>query len=187
MQRKAVFLMIDGLGSLPAKGRKTELELAKTPNLDALARNGVCGLMHPIGVGIIPGSDTSQLNILGYPPEKFYPGRGPLEALGAGMHLEEGNVAFRANFATVDDRFVVVDRRAGRIATQDASGLAKSIASISIDGFEFAFKSTVEHRGVVVVRGKGTTGDVGDTDPHATGVPVRQPNITAQNAALVRA
>lgn len=185
-KRKVIFLLIDGMGSLPVKNGKTEWELTPTPHLDKLMQNGVYGLMHPIGIGITPGSDTSQLNILGYPPEKYYPGRGPLEALGIGIQLEDGDVAFRANFATVGKGLVVKDRRAGRIRTEDAHALARGISYMKIDGFEFFFRASVEHRGAVVVRRKGGIPkniSIGDTDPHKEGVPV----MLKKDNALARA
>lgn len=185
--RKILFIMLDGIGGLPVKNGKTEWEITATPNLDKLARKGVYGLMYPIHMGVIPGSDTSQLNILGYPPYKFYPGRGPLEALGAEIEIQNNDIAFRANFATVDKKFNVIDRRAGRIGTREASKLAKCIEKIKIDGIEFIFKNTVEHRGAVIARGKGLSAEIEDTDPHATGVPIVQPRITTKNAKLVRA
>ncbi len=188
MERRGIlFIMIDGMGSLPVRDGKTEWEITKTPNLDALAKRGVYGLMNPIGPGITPGSDTSHLNIFGYDPHIYYPGRGPLEALGAGIKLMEGDVAFRANLATVNRNMVVVDRRAGRIESADAARIAKSIERIEIDGLEFTFTHTVEHRGVVVVRGKGITASVGDTDPHEEGREVVQPEITAENERMARA
>ncbi len=178
--------MIDGLGGLPNETGKTELEVANTPNLDQLMKKGVYGLMNSIKRGVIPGSDTSQLNILGYDPYEYYPGRGPLEALGAGMELKHGDIAFRANFGTVNERFEVIDRRAGRIDTETAHEIAKSIERIEIDGFEFIFKPTVQHRGVVIVRGDKTA-VIGDTDPHKLGVPVLQPRITEENKEMVKA
>ncbi|MCX8200056.1 MAG: 2,3-bisphosphoglycerate-independent phosphoglycerate mutase [Candidatus Micrarchaeota archaeon] len=185
-RRKVIFLLIDGMGSLPVKDGKTEWELTPTPNLDKLMQKGVYGLMHPIRIGVIPGSDTSQLNMLGYPPEKFYPGRGPLEALGIGMELKQGDIAFRANFATVDNNLVVKDRRAGRIETQDAHALAREISYMKIDGLEFIFKASVEHRGSVIVRGNvrglGSEG-ICDTDPHREGARV----VLREDNALARA
>ncbi len=190
VKRKVILLLIDGMGSLPVKDGKTEWELTRTPNLDRLMQKGVYGLMHPIGVGITPGSDTSQLNILGYPPEKYYPGRGPLEALGIGMELKEGDVAFRANFATVDRNMVVKDRRAGRISTPEAHGLAHEISDIRIDGFEFIFRASVEHRGAVIVRGKGLGSNadgIGDTDPHKAGEKVIALDEKGKSARIAKA
>ncbi len=186
-RRKILFIMLDGIGGLPVNDGKTEWEITPTPNLDSLARKGAYGLMHPIKMGVIPGSDTSQLNILGYPPKTYYPGRGPLEALGIGMEVSENDVAFRANFATVDNSFNVIDRRAGRIDTNAASELAKAISNIEIDGMQFIFKNSVEHRGALIVRGNGLSANVEDTDPHATGVQVAQPSINKENAKIVRA
>lgn len=163
-----VLLIIDGLGDLPTVGGKTPLQAARKPNLDALARNGITGMLAPLGIGLVPGSDTSHLQLFGYPPEKYYCGRGPLEALGIGLRLRDGDVAFRANFATLKGT-EIIDRRAGRIPTKSATMLAKAITSITIDGVEFIFKNSVEHRGVVVARGRGISPAVSDTDPHSKG------------------
>ena len=163
---------MDGLGGLPVKG-KTALESAKTPNMDKLVNEGMCGLMSTLGRGIIPGSDTAHLQLFGYDPKIYYHGRGPFEALGAGMKLKHGDIAFRANFGTVK-RGIILDRRAGRIQTNVAKQLEK-YCSLNIKGVKFIFKSTVEHRGVLIIRGyKGKiTQDILDsltTDPHKTSV-----------------
>lgn len=161
--RKAIVLIIDGLGDLPTP--KTALQAAKTPNLDKLAKSGITGLLSPVGRGVVPGSDTSHLRIFGYEPKICYPGRGPLEALGVGLDLKEGDIAFRANFATIKND-VIVDRRAGRIDTRTATSLAK-LVSMMIEDVEVVFKNSVEHRGALVLRGPGLSHCVGDTDPHA--------------------
>lgn len=163
--KKAILVILDGLGDLPTP--KTPLQAAKKPNLDRLAKNGITGLLSPLGRGIVPGSDTSHLQILGYDPNVFYCGRGPLEALGLGMKLEEGDVAFRTNFATVE-KGMVVDRRAGRIDTKEARKLEKYL-STKIEDVEVVFRHSVQHRGAVILRGKGLSPNVFDTDPHESG------------------
>ncbi|MCL5680961.1 MAG: phosphoglycerate mutase, partial [Candidatus Thermoplasmatota archaeon] len=114
---KILLIIADGLGDRPSDqlGGRTPLEASNKPNIDYLAKNGMVGLIDPIAPGIIPGSDTSHLSYLGYDPNRYYTGRGPFEALGTGLSLEAGDIAFRANFATVDGRGMIVDRRAGRI------------------------------------------------------------------------
>src|SRR6266498_1892810 len=115
---KIVLLVADGLGGLPLEpGGKTELETARTPNLDALTREGVCGLSVPVLPGITPGSGPGHLGLFGYDPLAFQVGRGVIEALGLGLELKAGDVAARANFCTLDGKGVVTDRRAGRIDT----------------------------------------------------------------------
>lgn len=163
--KKAILLIIDGLGDLPTP--KTPLQAAKTPNLDKLAKKGITGMMTPLKRYIVPGSDTSHLQLLGYDPAFFYSGRGPLEALGLGIKLNEGDVAFRTNFATVKDG-EIVDRRAGRIDTETATRLSANL-SMRINNVDFIFKNSVEHRGVLVLRGDGISSLVGDTDPHSLG------------------
>ncbi|NYZ74363.1 2,3-bisphosphoglycerate-independent phosphoglycerate mutase [Candidatus Micrarchaeota archaeon] len=163
--KKAILLVIDGLGDLPTP--KTPLQAAKKPNLDKLAKDGITGMLAPVGRFIVPGSDTSHLQMLGYDPEIYYCGRGPLEALGVGVALEEGDVAFRANLATVKNG-KVIDRRAGRIDTATAATLAKYVPK-EIDGVQIIFKTSVEHRGALVLRGPGLSCCVSDTDPHSPG------------------
>jgi len=160
--KKAILLVIDGLGDLPTP--KTPLQAAKTPNLDALAKKGISGMLSPVKRFLIPGSDVSHLNMLGYDPAFFYHGRGPLEALGLGIKLQEGDIAFRANFATLQNE-KVLDRRAGRIDTKTASALSKHL-SMQIEDIQAIFKNSVEHRGALVLRGKGLSGSISATDAH---------------------
>ncbi|MGV8176949.1 MAG: 2,3-bisphosphoglycerate-independent phosphoglycerate mutase [Candidatus Bilamarchaeaceae archaeon] len=166
MPDKIVLFIMDGLGDLPSP--KTALQKARKPNLDRLAREGISGMMSTLWRGIVPGSDTSHMNLFGYPPERYYCGRGPLEALGAGMELRKGDIAFRANFATVDEKWNIIDRRAGRIPTEKGRVLAKGLDT-TIDGVHFKFIPTVEHRGVLVMRGHGLGAGLDGTDPHGPG------------------
>ncbi|KJE48696.1 MULTISPECIES: 2,3-bisphosphoglycerate-independent phosphoglycerate mutase [Acidiplasma] len=163
--KKILLIILDGLGDRPnrALGNKTALQAAFKPNLDYLADNGVTGLMSPVGFGIRSGSDTSHLSILGYNPREYYTGRGPFEALGLGIDLQPGDVAFRANFASVENGRVT-DRRAGRI--KDTTELSRSLET-EIDGVKFIIKSGVEHRAALVIRGPNLSDRVSETDPHA--------------------
>ncbi len=113
IHRKIILILADGLGDRPSRtlGGQTPLQAALTPNLDALSRSSSLGLLYPVAPGVTPGSDTAHLSIFGYDPYIYYKGRGPFEALGAGIDLLPGDVAFRGNFATVDERMVVVDRK----------------------------------------------------------------------------
>ncbi len=160
--KKTVLFIIDGLGDLPSP--KTPLQSAKTPNMDRLAKKGITGMLSPLGRGIIPGSDTAHLELLGYDPTIYYCGRGPLEAIGIGMELEEGDIAFRANLATEKDSFIL-DRRAGRIDTDSASELTKDM-SFDIGDVKAILKNSVEHRAALVLRGPGLSPMVRNTDSH---------------------
>jgi 2,3-bisphosphoglycerate-independent phosphoglycerate mutase len=168
---KIVMYVADGLGGLPQQpGGLTELETAHTPNLDALAQRGICGSSIPVAPGISPGSGPGHLALFGYDPLQYLIGRGALEATGIGFMLEEGDVAIRANFCTLDERGNIVDRRAGRIATEESAPLVRKLRQVSIPEVEVFVEPVKEHRFVIVFRGRGLGGHVHDTDPQRTGV-----------------
>jgi 2,3-bisphosphoglycerate-independent phosphoglycerate mutase len=171
---KAILFIADGMADRPLKelGWKTPLESARKPVLNRIAKTGICGILDPIAPGMPPGSDTSTLAMLGYDPLKVYSGRGALEAIGSGVEVLPGDIAFRSNFATVDENLVVLDRRAGRIANEDASKLAESLQKVKLKkskNVEFLFKNTVQHRGALVLHGSKLSTAIGDSDPEETG------------------
>jgi len=169
---KIVMYVGDGLGGLPQQpGGRTELETANTPNLDALAKAGVLGSSIPVCPGISPGSGPGHLGLFGYDPLQYMIGRGALEATGIGFALQEGDVAIRANFCTLDSQGNISDRRAGRIPTEESAPLAVRLRNVTIPGIEIFVEPVKEHRFVVVLRGQGLHGNVQDTDPQITGVP----------------
>ncbi|MEM9658508.1 MAG: phosphoglycerate mutase, partial [Planctomycetota bacterium] len=173
---KIVMYVADGLGGLPqSPGGLTELETAETPHLDRLAREGVCGGSIPVAPGISPGSGPGHLGLFGYDPVSYLIGRGALEATGIGFELQQGDVAIRANFCTLDDAGNISDRRAGRIPTEESAPLAVKLREVSIPGVEVFVEPVKEHRFVIVLRGAGLVGNVEDTDPQATGVPPLDP------------
>jgi 2,3-bisphosphoglycerate-independent phosphoglycerate mutase len=171
---KIVMLVADGLGGLPmTPGGLTELETAKKPNLDALAKIGVQGASIPVCPGITPGSGPGHLGLFGYDPVKYVIGRGALEATGIGFHMLPGDVAARGNFCTLDAAGKISDRRAGRIPTEESAPLAIRLREAKVPGYDVFVEPVKEHRFVVVFRGPGLKGDVKDTDPQAVGVPPR--------------
>ena len=179
---KVVLMILDGLGGLPAEpGGKTELETATTPNLDSLARGGICGLHQPIGAGITPGSGPAHLSVFGYDPIKHQVGRGVLAALGINFALTDGDVAARGNFCTVDADGVITDRRAGRIPTEKNKELCEILRRVEVPGVEVFVETVKEHRLLLVLRGEGLNGAVNDTDPQAVGKKPLDP--TASNPA----
>lgn len=166
---KVLMIVCDGLGDRPVKvlGGRTPLQAAKKENLNWFAAQGICGLMDPIGPGIRPGSDTSHLALFGYDPYKIYTGRGPFEAAGVGLDVRAGDVAFRCNFATVDEEMRVVDRRAGRIE-KGTHELVSAINGIRIEDTSVFLREGTAHRAALVLRGPGLSFHVTDVDPHKT-------------------
>jgi 2,3-bisphosphoglycerate-independent phosphoglycerate mutase len=169
MKNKILLTIADGLGDRPCTdlGGKTPLEYATKPHLNYLAKNGTSGIMDVYQCGVPVGTDLGHMLLFGYNFED-YPGRGPIEAFGEGVELEGGDVAFRANFATVDDRLTVLDRRAGRIRNRTKE-LAAALNGITIDNVKIIFKEATEHRAVLVLRGKGLSAAVSDSDPKVEG------------------
>jgi len=171
---KTILVVGDGMADRPLRelGGRTPLEAARTPNLDTVAGGGVCGIMDIISPGRPPGSDVANLALLGYDPIECYRGRGALEAMGGGLEVKPGDVAFRGNFAYVDDDGVVVDRRAGRV---DGSVFSEYLSDIHLDEYpdvEVIARPTLAHRLAVILRGEGLSWRVSDIDPHETKVQV---------------
>ena len=169
---KIVLLVLDGLGGLPLKpGGPTELEAARTPNLDRLAAEGTLGQTIPIRHGITPGSGPAHLGLFGYDPLEYVVGRGVLEGVGVGIVVKKGEVAARGNFCTVDADGKITDRRAGRIASNEAIPLVARLAQVKVPGVEVEVRHVQEYRFAVVMRGAELEPDIADTDPQRTGVP----------------
>lgn len=161
-----IFVIMDGVADRPCKvlNDKTPLEYARTKNLDYLTENGKLGYIHTIKEKIAPESDTAVLALLGYDPFKYYTGRGPIEAIGAGIDIKDGDLCLRTNFATLIEK-KLVDRRAGRtLTTKEADELAWTINHQINIGQHFIFKNTIQHRGVLVIRGD-MSDNITNTDP----------------------
>ena len=169
---RIVLVVMDGLGGYADASRGTELEEATTPNLDALAAEGAVGLVEPVGPGVTPGSGPGHLALFGYDPLEYELGRGALSAAGLEVELKPGDVAARGNLATLDAAGNVVDRRAGRIADDEAAEVVGALAAgVHLHGATVSFHPEAQHRVLVVLRGQGLDPRVSDTDPQSTGVP----------------
>jgi 2,3-bisphosphoglycerate-independent phosphoglycerate mutase len=171
-QTKIVLLVLDGLGGLSrvADG-KTELEAARTPNMDGLAAQGNLGLADPVAPGITPGSGPGHLGLFGYDPLQYRIGRGVLEAVGIDLEMTARDLAARGNFCTVDTAGLITDRRAGRIPTEACARLTPLLEKIEIPGVQLIVRPVREHRFVVLFRGDGLEEGLSETDPQETGKP----------------
>lgn len=180
---KIVMIIMDGLGGLPREiGGKTELETAKTPNLDALAEQSALGLSSPAGPGITVGSGPGHLAIFGYDPIENEIGRGALEALGVDFDLDPTDVAARGNFCSIDSNGLVSDRRAGRIPTEKCMELADKLRQIKLNGAEFFIEPVKEHRFAFILRGVDLGDKLSDTDPLKVGVPPLEVKAISQGS-----
>lgn len=184
---KIVLLVMDGLGGLPMEiGGLTELETAKTPNMDQLAKEGILGQTVPISYGITPGSGPAHLSLFGYDPVQHEVGRGVLEAIGVGMYVNKGDVAARGNFCTVDSNGIILDRRAGRIPSEEAVVIVEKLKAITLPGVKIEVNHVKEYRFAVVIRGEGLDPNIEETDPQKVGVaplPAKAKTKAAEKAA----
>jgi 2,3-bisphosphoglycerate-independent phosphoglycerate mutase len=171
-EAKMIFLVMDGLGGMEVADKGgSELQVARTPNLDAMAAGGVCGLFDPVAPGITPGSGPGHFAIFGYHPMVNNIGRGILSACGIDFPLTPRDVAARVNFCTIDSQGRIVDRRAGRIDSDTNRRLAERLrAEIKLpDGVEFFFETEADYRAVLVLRGDDLSDQLADTDPQREG------------------
>jgi len=186
---KIIMIVLDGVGGLPVHG-KTELETAGTPNLDTLARESACGLHIPVAPGITPGSGPGHLGLFGYDPVECQIGRGILEALGLGLDVRKTDVAARCNYAAIKDG-IIIDRRAGRIATEQSRKLTEKLQKglARIDEAELIFAPGMEHRFAVLLRFpeplESDATMIPDTDPQKEGLAPLYPTPLSKNAERV--
>lgn len=187
---KIVLCVVDGLGGMPHPDTgRSELEAANIPHLDRLAKQSLCGLTIPVGYGVTPGSGPGHLALFGFDPLVYTVGRGVLEALGVDFDLQPDDVAARGNFCTLDAEGRIVDRRAGRLPTEESARRCAALREIRLPGVELFVEPVREHRFLLVLRGEGLGDDIPDTDPQREGVPPllaqgRDP-ATERTAALV--
>jgi 2,3-bisphosphoglycerate-independent phosphoglycerate mutase len=169
---KIVFLVMDGLGDIPHPkyDYMTPLEKSNHPNLDKIAEDGVCGFTIPILPGITPGSGPAHLSLFGYDPLQIEIGRGLLDTLGIDFDFSSLDMASRGNFATADSNGVIIDRRAGRISTDECIRLCEMLSKIKINGVEIFVKPVKEHRFSVIFRGQNLNDKLTDSDPQKEGL-----------------
>lgn len=186
-QSKVVLCVLDGLGGLPGPRGRTELDEADTRHLDRLVVGGALGLTIPVGHGITPGSGPGHMALFGLDPLRYDIGRGVLEATGIGFELGPDDLAARGNLCTVDGEGKIVDRRAGRVATEITAEVAAELSRIEIPGVEVIVREVREHRFVLVLRGEGLSDALTETDPQVEGVPPLEVEATDPDAGSTAA
>ncbi|MDH3556212.1 MAG: phosphoglycerate mutase, partial [Deltaproteobacteria bacterium] len=157
---KVVLVVMDGVGGLAGPEGKTSLEAAHTPNLDALARSGVCGFHDPLAPGITPGSGPAHIGLFGYDPFQYMIGRGVLDTAGTPFVFEAGDMASRLNFATMAADGTILDRRAGRIPDEEGKRVTDLLAENikEIEGVQVLLQHVKEYRAAAIFRGKQLDG-----------------------------
>ncbi|MDH5816590.1 MAG: 2,3-bisphosphoglycerate-independent phosphoglycerate mutase [Candidatus Nezhaarchaeota archaeon] len=162
---KAIIIIGDGMADRPLEELNfmTPLEATKVNNMNWLASNGISGLL----CSTVPESDVANLAVFGYDPSSVYTGRGGFEAVGAGVQLSDEDLAFRCDFATINEDFVVIDERAGRVR-EEAAELAEFLQDMRLKSFpdvELLFKQSLGFKGVLILRGEGLSANVHTSPP----------------------
>ncbi len=151
---KYVIILGDGMADRPIEslGGKTPLEYASTPTIDLLSERAEIGLLHTIPDGMKPGSDTANLSVLGYAPDKYYSGRSPLEALSIGVPMKDTDIAIRTNIVTITEdpalpfeEQTIVDHSSGEISTEDCTVLLDAVRK-EIENEVFRFYAGTSYR-----------------------------------------
>lgn len=191
---KILMIVLDGLGDVPSLNGKTPLEAAKTPNLDKLTKESALGMHIPVLPGITPGSGPAHLALFGYDPLKYEIGRGILEALGVGLDITENDICIRANYAKVEERdgkLIVIDRRAGRLSTEENKILTEKITQNinEINGVKIFMKPGMEYRSAIVLRFPHKVNEemckILETDPQKEGKEVISPESMNESSKIV--
>lgn len=156
---KYIVFLGDGMADMPNEslGYKTPLEVAKKPNIDYMAGNGICGLVKTVPNGMKPGSDVANLAVMGFDAKAVYTGRAPLEALSIGINMANDDIAIRCNLVTLsdDDSFsdkVMLDYSAGEITTEEAKELIASVQE-ALATEKYDFYSGVSYRNCLISHG----------------------------------
>lgn len=149
---KYIILVGDGMPDMPLAelGGKTPLEAAKTPNMDSICSSGICGSANFVPETLQPGSDVANLSLFGYDPQRYFPGRGPLEAASMGVDLKDEDVAFRCNLVTVKNG-VMDDYSSGHITTDDAKNIIGEL-NAKLSDERVKFYSGVSYRHLCVIK-----------------------------------
>jgi len=186
---KHVLILGDGMGDhpVPELEGKTPLEVARTPHMDRLAREGAAGSLKTVPGGFPPGSDVANLSILGYNPAAFYTGRGPLEAASLGVQLQDDEVAFRCNLVTISGE-VLADYSAGHISSEESAVLLACLEK-KFGGWGIRFHPGMSYRHLLVVKEElleEGRGKLRTTPPHdITGRPFREHLPRGRGSAFI--
>jgi len=157
---KGLIFLADGMADEPLEelNGKTPLEVAKTPNMDKVAKDGISGNFLSLPAGFPTSSDVANMSVLGYELDKYYPGRGPIEAVSQGIKLADNDVAWRCNLITIED---------DKIKDYSAGHIEKVISDQIIDDLQNEFGNEkvsfirgVSYRNLLVLHGEEFSPDV---------------------------
>jgi 2,3-bisphosphoglycerate-independent phosphoglycerate mutase len=159
-------LIIDGASgwALPERGGQTCLELAHTPNLDAMAKKGIVGLSRTVPLGMEPSSACGCMSVLGYDPRVYYRGRAGIEAKSMGIPIGDGEAVFRCNLVGVRDG-KMWSYSAGYISTNEAQTLIAALNEY-LGSDEVQFYPGVSYRHICKLKGHEDTLQANCTPPH---------------------
>ncbi|MFC1942032.1 cofactor-independent phosphoglycerate mutase [Chloroflexota bacterium] len=163
---KYCVLIIDGAAGLPLKehGNRTCLDLAHTPNLDAMVAEGMLGLANTVPTGMEPSSACACMSVIGYDPRVYYKGRAGIEARSMGIDVGEGESVFRCNLVAIRDGRMW-DYSAGHISNEEARTVISAL-NASLGSNEVSFYPGVSYRHILKLKGHQDTLNAECTPPH---------------------
>ncbi len=165
---KTVLFLADGMAdeSLDELDGKTPVEYAHTPNMDRIAREGASGTFLTLPDAFPTSSDVANMSVLGYDLEKYYVGRGALEALSQGIDLQPGDIAYRCNLVYAADG-TLIDYSGGHIKNEDSRKIMKDLAT-EYNCEDFSFYPGVSYRNLLILHGGKFTDKINYEKPDAS-------------------
>lgn len=179
---KAIIFLADGMADEPLAelNGKTPLEAVDTPAMDSIARCGASGTFLTLPEGLPTSSDVANMSVLGFDPEKNYPGRGPIEAVSQDIPLADDDIAWRCNLVTVSPDGIMQDYSAGHIDNETSAQLIADLQK-TFGSDKVTFYPGVSYRNLLVLHGKEFSAKIDYHKPDSShGIPVSELRLTAQ-------
>ena len=163
---KYLVLLCDGMSDerQPSLNNKTVIEYAQTPNMDKLAKEGICGLVYTVPKGFPPGSDICNLSVFGYDPRKYYTGRSPLEAVSMGIAMGPNDMAFRCNMVSLSPDGAEMEDFSAHHIDNNSAGIAIERLNKLFAGSAIEFYQGLSYRHLAIIRDMDINADT--TPPH---------------------
>lgn len=178
---KGIIFLADGMADEPISelSGATPLAAVDTPAMDQIARTGINGTFLTLPDGLPTSSDVANMSVLGFYPEKNYPGRGPIEAVSQNIPLKADDVAWRCNLVTVAPDGILLDYSAGHIDNEVSRILMEDLQK-ALGSEKATFYPGVSYRNLLVLHGAEFSPEIDYQKPDSSqGIPVSELRLKA--------